>query len=72
MNVSSDAAFDVVAVDAVESRAATGVFLEEREKAFHAALFARFFGSGRIGRGLVGGRCASWWRAVGRSASDQT
>ena len=52
MNVSRDAAFDVVAVDAVESRAATGVFLEEREKTFHAALFARFFGSGWIGGGF--------------------
>ena len=31
----------MVAVDAVESGAAAGVFLEEREEAFHAALFAR-------------------------------
>ena len=36
------AAFDVIAVDAVERRAAAGVFFEQREEPLHRSAFARF------------------------------
>ena len=43
------AAFDVVAVDAVERRAPARVFFEEREEPLHRAPLARLFGGGGVG-----------------------
>ncbi len=44
------AAFDMVAVDAIERRAAPGISFEQREEALGGLLFAGLLGCDRIGR----------------------
>ena len=73
------AAFDVVAVDAVEGRAAAGVFLEQGEEPLHGALLARLLGGGRIGgaaragcRRVAGSPAGEFCRATLPEARSRT